>query len=84
MGNFKSHALHNLHKTPGKGLLERPSFEQEMGETLVEIITPTVCAVKEAAPDSRGRSVSCCAQQFHFYHKGKKRTKGYRSLHNEK
>lgn len=56
-----------------------------MGETLVEIITPTVSAVKEAAPDSRGRSVSCCAQQFHFfYHEEMKRTKGYRSLTNER
>lgn len=59
-----------------------------MGETLVEIITPTVCAVKEAAPDSRGRSVSCCAQQFLFFfffdHEGMKKTKGYRSLSNEK
>lgn len=52
-----------------------------MGETLVKIITPTYSAVKEAAPDSRGRSVSCCSKQFRlFYHEG---TKGYRSLSNE-
>lgn len=53
-----------------------PPFEQEMGETLVKIITPMVCAVKEAAPDSRGRSVSCCAQQFRFLPGGDGEDKG--------
>lgn len=48
------------HSTRGEPLALL-SLLQEMGETWAEIISPTFCAVKEAFPDRRGHSASCCA-----------------------
>ncbi len=58
-----AHEGNRLHFSP---------FLQEMGETWAEIISPTFCAVKEASPDRRGHSASCCAASFDVFQHDRK------------